>query len=1438
MKKTHNVQRNGTRKGGFRRKKELALALCVALWLAGGSVEGAKALYIDSSGAAHPASGYPGATVTVTDNNKTLNVSGGKWGTEWTRFKAGNNKLSGYTLNMSNATFKCDGVTLYGSDYTNNGGIKPIQNNAVVISDSKFTDKATVYGAYGRYEGGSGTSQYNELIGNTVTIAGSAAKGTNFLKAATIYAAYDKASSELVDNNKAYNNTVNLYGTTAMENVSLFGWGSSTDRMYIHRDNELHLGGTRTTEQIVPGVALAPWQGYALDNAGNFTTVNNTVKQVDRFNKIVLHQVNWSTTVPVLKATSGFTNSGALDISAMTFANADTFNAVTSGTMTLLEGAASNFSALKLSYNDATKTNPATLNGTNQGVVIQAATTGSNTLSGVTLNYRTGAHTVFLADNFSKVNYTIHDGNYVDTISLGTVAWNRNGTVLTLAAGSGYTFDEGTAISSFSFDTPQSIGVGDSMTLLGGATGLTGTNIAHTQDFTQTASGATLTATLSGNVTRTANTLGYTATGTALTGVNLANWNGTAAAVPTGWTSGLAANSITATDFTAPTATTDILTTNTDNFFSDAYITGALKYDASSTFTSAANGVTISGGAARGVKASTDGKKLTYCVDGATGVTVISLGEMTWGTGRNASGTGYDFTNVATVNATNLVFSNPEAATGNMTLLSGATNLTADKTVTGAAHSQDFSATMSGATLSGTLSGTVATTAGAVNYTFGSKKLTGVNLTNWNGTTVALTGWTSNLAANAITAAGFTAPTLAAGGEKEILTTTTASFFNDNYITGALKYAADTESSDTVNGVTLTGAESRGVKASADGKRLVYARSDFAVSDITLGEMTWGTARDASAAGYDFTNATVNAAGLSFKNPETIAAGSTTLLTANATLADMAAQEKNLAYTYAPVAGVTLTGTVNGSLAASGGAVTYTATANKADKLAFGAVEWKDSGALIDHASALTNVTFDGAAVDTSQISFTNVNRLDAGKAMTLVSSFGNTVGTITGDTYRIGTTLQGKGKASLNGTNLIYTVETASVAPTHTPTPNPDPDPEPTPSPTPTPSPNGTGGNANNGTAKNGGTANNGANNSANTNRNANANRNANTNNSGNLFSGGNSHGGNANGANGGNGGGNGSSSGGRPALEAQPQTHNTVMGAEVSMAALSAGNDFVGAATEGLALAANVGADGVSSYANMGGGSLRQETGSHVDAHTWNAIIALGHQNKKQSGTFEYGAFFEYGRGNYTTYNDEGQRGDGSTHYTGGGLLAKWTAKHGFYVEGSLRAGRVHDDARSVLRDAVGNPYSYTTNAPYMGFHLGVGKVIEFDDIHSLDVYGKYYFNRRRGVSFDAGGHYDLDAVTSQMIRLGARYTVKQDKWSLYGGLAYEHELDGKATGRADGYAIEGADTSGGSVRGEIGATMKPGENSPILLDLNLSAFAGKKRGFTGGVSVVFML
>ncbi|MBE6106637.1 autotransporter outer membrane beta-barrel domain-containing protein [Anaerovibrio lipolyticus] len=396
--------------------------------------------------------------------------------------------------------------------------------------------------------------------------------------------------------------------------------------------------------------------------------------------------------------------------------------------------------------------------------------------------------------------------------------------------------------------------------------------------------------------------------------------------------------------------------------------------------------------------------------------------------------------------------------------------------------------------------------------------------------------------------------------------------------------------------------------------------------------------------------------------------------------------------------------------------------------------EWEKPALTLTGTGIAQNSDGSWATIDTRGITFTGVDALNAGQKTTLIKNkmtgFG---GTILSGKYKVGTTLEGLGTASISDDDLIYTIDKGTK-------------------------------------------------------------------------------------------------------MEAQEQTHNTVMGAEVGMAALSAGNDFVGAATEGLSMAGNTGTDGMATYANMGGGSMNVETGSHVKTHTWNAILALGHKNEKKLSTTEYGAFFEYGTGNYSTFNGD-ERGDGSTRYTGGGILGKWQKNNGFYVEGSLRAGSIHDDAHNVLRDGAGNPYSYDTDATYWGAHIGVGREIKLNKTDILDLYAKYFYNHRGSVSFDAGGHYDLGAVESSVLRVGTRYTVKQnDNINYYGGLAVEHEFCGRASGFADGVAIRGADISGTSVRGEIGATFRPGEKSNVTLDLNLSGFAGKKQGLTGGLSAVF--
>ncbi len=304
------------------------------------------------------------------------------------------------------------------------------------------------------------------------------------------------------------------------------------------------------------------------------------------------------------------------------------------------------------------------------------------------------------------------------------------------------------------------------------------------------------------------------------------------------------------------------------------------------------------------------------------------------------------------------------------------------------------------------------------------------------------------------------------------------------------------------------------------------------------------------------------------------------------------------------------------------------------------------------------------------------------------------------------------------------------------------------------------------------------------------------------------------------------------------QDQTTHALLNAQAGVAALAAGNTLIERATTGLE------ADGFTgenpqewrAFAYVGGGKAEYDTGSSVTTNTWNGMVGFGrHDKRKDGGALTYGVFYEYGNGNYSTDDSAGQ-GDGQARYNGGGLLAKNETAKGFYYEGSFRAGRMTNDARNILR-AGSRTYGYNEDSNYWGFHLGVGKVLKFNNDRSLDVYGKYFYNHLDGVSFDAAGHYDLDDVKTSLLRLGARYNFwKRAGWTSYGGFAYEYEFGGEAGGFADGFAIRKADLGGSSVLFELGMKLQPDEKSPWGLDLNLTAHAGQRKGVMGGATVSY--
>jgi len=655
--------------------------------------------------------------------------------------------------------------------------------------------------------------------------------------------------------------------------------------------------------------------------------------------------------------------------------------------------------------------------------------------------------------------------------------------------------------------------------------------------------------------------------------------------------------------------------------------------------------------------------------------------------------------------------------------------------------------------------------------------------------------------------------------------------------------------------------------------------------------------------------------------------------------------------------------------------IAYSLSGSKqATKLTFGSIDWLNTGAFINHATQFADVIFDGADVDTTQIHFSNVAALEANKTMMLVSDFGTSVGTITGTKYTVGTTLEGNGKAYLDGSDLIYKVETKSA--------------------------DTSGGNAGGNEGTSGGSetggntgGNEGTSGGSETGGNTGGNdgtssgdddksgsdniinitngtvqdniyggvsSNGKTENNivnlygsadiagANLIGGSNGYKGNTlnigdaatktpwTGGNqsvqnisnferinfevvpwnpnlpaltitdgslsnlsyttvsaqnvyftnvdvlskwdkmtllnaaaiqdagrrlsaanvipdsnytvGTTGQGQGTLSldgngnviyqvnsydDGTPIVTAQEQTHNTLMGMEAGLAVINSGQNFIEQAVDGMGDVRNTGTDGISVFAAMGGGKDRYETGSHINVNTWNGIVGVGKSHQLTNGQFQWGGFVEHGSGKFSLYNGE-HAGDGSSTYTGGGAAAKWINKHDVYAEAGLRYGRAHDRASNILQDVLGNSYGYNVRANYYGGYLGLGKIYRLDENRSLDVYGKFYHLHRNGVSFDAGGQYELNGMNSNIFLVGAKYREKIGKFSWYGGLAYEHEFGGEATGRADGMPIRAASIKGGSLRADLGISMKPSEKSPWTMEMGITGHTGKHRGIRGNILI----
>ena len=263
---------------------------------------------------------------------------------------------------------------------------------------------------------------------------------------------------------------------------------------------------------------------------------------------------------------------------------------------------------------------------------------------------------------------------------------------------------------------------------------------------------------------------------------------------------------------------------------------------------------------------------------------------------------------------------------------------------------------------------------------------------------------------------------------------------------------------------------------------------------------------------------------------------------------------------------------------------------------------------------------------------------------------------------------------------------------------------------------------------------------------------------------------------------------------------------------------------------------------FGAMSGGSMRYDTGSHADVKGYNFALGMGKAVANNAGRLTFGPFVEYGYGDYTSYLDNGVRGDGKTKYYGVGVLARQDDKSGVYYEGSLRYGRMDADYASNDLGTAGVHSSYDSSSAYYGAHLGIGKVTGLNDTTKADVYAKLLYTHQSGDSVTLQGEgngevYDFDAVDSTRARVGARVSkAYSERGTGYVGLAYEYEFDGEARATVKGFSTPAPSIKGSSGLVELGYILQPqGVNDPTI-NIGLQGWGGKKQGFTGNVDFVW--
>lgn len=288
-------------------------------------------------------------------------------------------------------------------------------------------------------------------------------------------------------------------------------------------------------------------------------------------------------------------------------------------------------------------------------------------------------------------------------------------------------------------------------------------------------------------------------------------------------------------------------------------------------------------------------------------------------------------------------------------------------------------------------------------------------------------------------------------------------------------------------------------------------------------------------------------------------------------------------------------------------------------------------------------------------------------------------------------------------------------------------------------------------------------------------------------------------------------------------------------SVALVNQGVEFM--ASEGIsAINAAARPDGVNAFGAVSGGSVRYETGSHVDVD--GGSLVLGAATKVNGTTLA--AFAEAGWADSEAHV-KNTKADGDHDYYGLGIAARYDFDTPFYVEGSARAGYSKTEFDGYY-GSTGEKAHYDAKSFYTSFHVAGGYVFDVTESLKVDTYGRYLVSYLDGdtvhLSTAAHDKLKLNSTTTQTVQIGTKVfgTINESAvWRV--GAAYEHVFGGDADAWVNGLKISSPSVSGNSGIFEAGMTVTPSEASPWKMDFGVKGYVGDRQGVTGSMQIQYL-